>query len=151
MENRMNAPAQHALRQRVSDLLDDFWEKIGTQHTGVSGRAYHEVSAEADLSTGAEGLRIEMDLPGMDEADIDISLRDRVLTISGEKRAERDVSDRTFLLTERAYGSFARSLRLPEGVDTDRLAASYGKGVLTVTAPLKAGVRPKKKIEIRSR
>ena len=148
MEQRPSAP--HALRQRVNELLGEFWERIGTHHTGVSGRAYHEVPAEADLSTGAEGLRIEMDLPGVDEADIEVSVRDRVLTISGQKRVERELSGRTFLVSERATGKFARSFLLPESVDTDRLAASYDKGVLSVTAPLKKGARPQKKIKIQS-
>ena len=150
MEQQPSTSTKNAMRRRVNELLEEFWEKIGTQHAGISGRAYQEVPAETDLSTGTEGLRIEMDLPGVDVKDIEVSLRDQVLTIAGEKRVEREVSGRTYLVTERSYGSFARSFMIPESVDTERLSAAYDKGVLTVTAPVKKGAQPQKKIKIHS-
>lgn len=142
----------HDLRQRISDQLEEFWEKIGMHHTGVSGPAYHGVPAETDVSAGAEGLNIEMELPGMKEADIEVSVHDRLLTISGEKHAEREVKERTYYLSERAYGRFERQFTLPDSVDADKITARYHNGVLSITAPRKAGAQAsQRRIEIKSR
>lgn len=139
------------LRRRINDQLEEFWQKIGTQHTGVSGRVYQGIPTETDVSTDTEGLRIEMEVPGMDVADIEISVRDRVLIVSGEKHAEREVEERTYYLSERAYGRFERQFALPEFVDEDKIAANCRNGVLTITAPVKSGTRSSaRRIEIRT-
>ena len=84
------------------------------------------------------------DLPGVDEADVDISLAGNRLTISGRREAEsRDDNDRYYAY-ERVYGSFSRSFTLPEQIDTDRVTAALDNGVLTVSVPKRPEAQPKK-------
>ena len=121
-------------------------------HTGISGRAYQGVPTDTDLSTGTEGLSIEMELPGMEESDIQVTVHDRVLVISGEKRVEREVKERAYHLSERTYGRFERQFVLPDSIDTNKIVARYRNGVLSVTAPHKAGMASAaKKIKIETR
>ena len=73
------------------------------------------------------------------------------LTIKGEKRAEKEQKEKNFYLSERSYGSFRRNFYVPDGVDRDKIAADFSKGVLTVTMPKTAkAVEQKKKIEVKS-
>lgn len=90
-----------------------------------------------DIAETADALTITAELPGMDEKDVTLTLLDGVLTLKGEKRAEKEERDeqKSYHLVERSYGTFTRSFRLPETVDPDKVAAVFEKGVLTVTVP----------------
>lgn len=78
-------------------------------------------------------LVIKAELPGMKREDVDISFHDGVLTVSGEHKEEEEKEDSRYLLKERRYGSFRRSMTLPQGVDEDNIKASFKEGVLEVT------------------
>ena len=88
-----------------------------------------------DVREIAQGLELTAELPGVAEADIDLSLEGEVLTLRGEKREERKTEERGVHLQERSYGSFQRSLRLPFAPDPASVSASFDKGVLHVTLP----------------
>ncbi|MFY9601254.1 MAG: Hsp20/alpha crystallin family protein, partial [Pseudolabrys sp.] len=81
--------------------------------------------------------------------DVQINLADNVLTIKGEKKAEKEEKDKNYRLVERSYGSFSRSIQLPAGVDAGTIKASISKGVLTVVIPKPAPAQAKK-IEVKS-
>ena len=87
-------------------------------------------------------------MPGLDPKDIDISLSDGLLTIKGEKKQEREEKEENYHLAERSYGSFARSIRLPGEIQSDKIGASYKNGVLKVTLP-KSEEAKKKEIKIK--
>ncbi len=72
-------------------------------------------------------------MPGLEEKDVQINLADNLLTIRGEKKAEKEQKDKNYRLVERSYGSFERALELPEGVNPDAIKANVAKGVLKVT------------------
>lgn len=96
-------------------------------------------------------IQIRADLPGMDEDDIEIRLSDGLLTIQGEKKEEKEEGEKegSYYLAERRYGSFQRSFRIPDGIDTDKVDAAFKKGVLTVTLPkTKEALAKVKKIEV---
>ncbi len=99
------------------------------------------VSKEGDLVIRAE-------LPGVNQEDVDITLQDNVLTISGERKAEREEERGGYFVRERRYGSFSRSLALPEGLDESKVHARYENGVLEVTVEGAAAVREPKRIQI---
>lgn len=84
------------------------------------------------------------DLPGMKREDIDVSVVEGTLTIKGERKAEHEVKEEDYYCSERCYGSFFRSITLPTAVDTEHIEATYENGVLEVTLPKAAEVKPKK-------
>ena len=92
---------------------------------------------------------VEAELPGAEEKDVDVTVRDGVLTIKGEKKSEREEKKQDYHLMERSYGSFERSFRLPDSIDEERIAAHFDKGVLKVTLPKRPEVaRSEKRIPI---
>jgi HSP20 family protein len=142
----------HSLQDRMNEVFEEMWQKIGRHHTAVSGRAYSGPPPHADLSEGSKDLLVEIELPGLDESDIEVLIDDGELTVRGEKKVEREESGRTYVLTERTYGRFARTFRLPPGADTDRAKATFSNGVLTVALPKKAGGKAsERKIPIKSK
>ena len=90
------------------------------------------------------------ELPGLDEKKVGVKVANGVLTIKGEKHEDKEEKNKDFHMRERRFGSFERALRIPESVDTDKIEASFKKGVLTVTLPKTAEAqKPVKKIEVK--
>ena len=87
---------------------------------------------------------VKAELPGMKEEDIDVSVVGDTLTIKGERRAETEAKEENYYCCERSYGSFFRSIALPSTVDAKKIEASYDSGVLEVSLPKVAEVKPKK-------
>ena len=100
-----------------------------------------------DLVETDEDFVLRADLPGLTEKDVNLELDDNVLTVSGERKAEHEERKEGYYRVERASGSFSRSLTLPEGVDADRVTASFERGVLEVRIP-KPEVRKPRKVAI---
>lgn len=98
-----------------------------------------------DVVRGDGELTITAELPGMDPDDVEVTLDDTSLTISGEKSDEREVSDDDRYVCERTFGRFQRRIAMPEGVSADKIAANYDKGVLTVkvTLPEERAIEPR--------
>ena len=88
-----------------------------------------------DVSETKEALVVKAEVPGLDPKDIQISLQEQYLTIKGEKTRETTDKEERYHRVERFYGNFARSVRLPVGVDGSRVTASFKNGLLTVTLP----------------
>lgn len=92
---------------------------------------------------------VTAELPGLDQKDVEVKIANGALVVSGEKKMEREENKDGMFFSERRYGSFKRSFRLPENVDVDKIAASFEKGVLRVTLPKSAHTQPQeKKIDI---
>jgi len=87
---------------------------------------------------------VKVELPGMKEEDIDVSVSDDTLTIKGERKSESEVNEESYYCCERSYGSFFRSIALPSTVDAEKIEASYENGVLEVNLTKAAEVKPKK-------
>ena len=79
---------------------------------------------------------VKADLPGLDEKDINLTIHNGVLSLRGEKKSEHTDERDNYHMMERSYGSFQRSIRLPDTIDEDKVEARFDKGVLTVTLPL---------------
>jgi HSP20 family protein len=105
---------------------------------------------ELDVREGTNSIAIEVELPGVEEKDISVTLTNGVLTIKGEKKQEKQEKSENYHVTERSFGSFQRSLRLPEVVDDTKVEAKFDKGVLKVTAAKKPeAVKAERRIEIK--
>jgi HSP20 family protein len=144
-----------ALRAQMDHLFDNFasdwrlptlprnlWELEPSQ-TSLWDRGAVDVRFEVAESDDA--IELSAELPGIDEKDVELTLVDGVLTIKGEKKAEKETKEKDYYLSERHYGSFVRSLRLPESIDEGKIKAKFDKGVLKVTLPKLAEAKKKKK------
>src|SRR6185503_4706721 len=97
-----------------------------------------------DLVETADHFVLRADLPGMSEEDVNIEVEDRVLTVSGERKSEHSENKEGYHRVERAFGSFSRSLTLPEGVDPEAVAASFDRGVLEIRIPKPEARKPRR-------
>src|SRR3954469_11094437 len=102
---------------------------------------------EMDLVESQDHYLLKADLPGMKQEDVSIEFNDGTLTISGERKAEYERSEKGFFRLERSFGKFSRSLTLPEGVNPDKIEASFHDGVLEVPIP-KPEARKPRRIEV---
>jgi len=117
------------LRDEIDQLFDDF--SLVRPGRGIFAfPAAVEFSPAMELTDKKDRYELSVELPGMEEKDIDIECADGVLTISGEKREETEEKTDGYLVSERSYGSFRRQLTLPADVDPDAIDAKYSKGVL---------------------
>ena len=104
-----------------------------------------------DVTEDDMAYKIAAELPGLDEKDVEVSVTGDVLTLKGEKRQEKEEKNKNWYVSERAYGSFQRAFTLPPGVDREKIAADFVKGVLTVTLPKSAEAqKSQKKIEVKT-
>jgi HSP20 family protein len=104
-----------------------------------------------DLSEDEKAYKITAELPGIDAKDVDVSVSGDMLVFKGEKHQEKEEKDTSHYLCERSYGAFRRAFRLPDGVDRDKVAADFAKGVLTITLPkTPEAQKQSKKIEIKA-
>lgn len=129
-----------SLQREIDRLFDDFTAGF----PALSTRGGAELLPSVDVTETDKQIEITAELPGLEEKDVQVNFADNVLTIRGEKKAEKEEKDKTYRLVERSYGSFMRSLELPEGVDADAIKASIDKGVLKVTVPKPAPAQVKK-------
>jgi HSP20 family protein len=97
-----------------------------------------------DLVEAEDHFVLKADLPGLREGDVNIEVQDGTLTISGERKAEHEQRERGWYRIERSFGSFNRSLTLPDGVDPDGIAASFSDGVLEVRIPKPEERKPRR-------
>ncbi len=114
-------------------------------------RASRPWSPAVDISETEDALVVQADLPGIDLKDIDIRLENETLTVSGQRKFEKEEKVKGYHRIERSYGTFVRSFSVPSTVETDKVAAAYREGVLTVTLPKKEAAKPRQvKVEVRS-
>jgi HSP20 family protein len=118
-----------SLQSEVNRLFDTFFGG-----GPANGRAQRWVPS-MDLVETDNHLVLKADLPGLDRDDVNIEVKDGVLTVSGERRAEHEERQDGYYRMERAFGGFSRSMSLPENVDADRISASFDKGVLEIRIP----------------
>ena len=128
-----------SLQSDVNRLFNAFFD------TPVSGgTALRRWVPAMDLVETEDHFVLRADLPGLSEEDVAIELEDRVLTLSGERRAEHEERQDGYHRVERATGSFSRTLTLPEGIDADGIEASFDRGVLEVRVPKPEERKPRK-------
>ena len=105
----------------------------------------------ADVFARGEDLVIRVELAGVDREDIEVTLNDNVLTVSGERRRELDEEEVSFYVSERYYGVFRRSMTLPSGLDESKISADFDNGLMEITVRGGATTVEPRRIEIRSK
>lgn len=133
-------PSMRSMRQMFD--LEPFWPDDSALGMNVPA---------VDFAEDDRGYKITAELPGLDEKNIEVSLSGDRLVLKGEKCQEKEEKDKNYYLSERSYGSFQRTFRLPDGVDPDKVGASFAKGVLTISLPKTAQAQKQQKnIEIKA-
>ena len=128
---------------RYSNLLRPFHD--------IGHRIADFFAPNAEAAVTSEQYEINMELPGVSLEDIHIDLHENTLTICGEKKTEREEKGKTYFFSERTFGSFERSFRLPANAEADKIAADFKGGLLSIQVP-KSGPPPEKarRVEIKS-
>lgn len=148
-----------ALRREIDRLFENFNggffsspAERGTRDLDLF-RGFDSVlsSPAMDIAEKKGSYEISAELPGMDENNIELNISDGILTIAGEKTNERKEEEEDYYIQERHYGSFRRSVRVPDDVNIDKIDARFQKGVLKITLPRKPGAtKPTKKIDVKA-
>ena len=127
--------------RELSTMRDQMDRLMGSYFRGsrLAGDAW---APDLDVSETDEEILIKADLPGVDEKDLSVSLSGTNLLIKGEKKEEKEEKGKHFHRIERSFGSFQRTVALPVAVDSSRIKAEYGKGVLEIHLPKKSEVKP---------
>lgn len=144
-----------SLRTEIDRLFDDFgpssWRPLTRPLLGRLSSASKDwvVSPAVDVVEKDDAFEITAEVPGLDEKNIEVRLANGLLTIRGEKSEEKEEKDKSYHISERSYGSFQRAFQLPEYIDSERVNASFAKGVLKVTLPKTPNAKSNdRKIEI---
>ena len=140
------------LRSEIDRLFDSFMGGLPTFPSmfGPGGSRGFALSPSMDVKETNKEIVVETELPGLDEKDISLTVQNGVLTIQGEKKLDYDEEKENYHVMERRYGSFQRSLRLPDTVDDTKINARFDNGVLKVTLPKRPELtREQRKIEIK--
>ncbi len=128
-----------------------WWPQLYEPLKGLGEKVADWFAPRSEASALQDCYEIDLELPGVKPEDIDIQLQDGQLTVKGEKRFSREEKGRSFFFSERQYGAFQRSFRLPADADNDQIAASFCDGVLMLKVPKSGGGGGNaRKIEVRS-
>lgn len=100
-----------------------------------------KMDVKMDVKETKDAYVVAAELPGMDQKDINVALTEETLTVSGDKREDKEEKDGRSLRLERSYGAFERSIRLPSAVDGSRVTATFKDGVVTITLPKAPGAK----------
>lgn len=124
-----------SLQREIDRLFDEFTGGRRWLHRTPEWRGWSLESPAVDVAETDDAFEISVEMPGMDAKDIEISASDGMLSIKGEKTAEKEEKKKRYYLSERRYGAFERSFALPRGVDVDKISADHKAGVLKITLP----------------
>lgn len=130
IQDRMNRLFSNALRSSFDEGED-------------GGSVLSDWSPAVDIWEDADSIEIRAELPGMEMKEIDVRIVDHALTIRGEKKLEREEKRDNYHRVERTYGRFQRTFNLPNGIQTDKITATYSQGVLKILLPKREESKPK--------
>lgn len=127
----------------MRSALDRYWPADDTESTGLR--------VSTDMHREGDDLLVTVELPGVEPAEVEVTVEGDMLTIKGQKSTETESKEEDRYLRERRFGRFERRIALPDGVDPDAITADYDKGVLEVRVPLPSEAAPEPhKIPVRS-
>jgi HSP20 family protein len=129
-------------RRNMDKLFDDFFFLTPTS------LFKNDWEPTVDVEEDDKSIHVKAEIPGIDEKDLDVKIEDNILTLSGEKKEEREEKNKNYIFSERKFGSFSRTISLPEGIKTDKINATFKKGVLNIDIP-KDETKEAKKIAIK--
>jgi len=138
---KYSRPESDVFNRRFSDIMDEFF------NDAVATRK-NTFAPSIDISETDKQFIVDVEVPGINKKDIELNLENNMLTISGERSFNKEEEGKQYHRVESHYGTFNRSFRLPENVDSDSIKATYNNGILNITVD-KSEEKLKKQIEIK--
>jgi len=136
-----------SLQERMNRLFEQTLDHSRGEREGMVAGTW---APAVDIYETPDSIVLQAELPGLSKDDIDIQVRDNVLTLKGERRSEKEVKEGNYLRVERAYGGFQRAFTLPAAVQADKIRAVFKDGVLDVSIPKVEEAKPKQiKIDVK--
>ncbi len=129
----------YALQNRMNRLFEEQYGGKSEDSLTTAGAFVPPV----DIYEDEHSIQLKLEVPGIDEKDLDIKVENNTLTVSGERKFEKEEKEENFRRVERRYGSFTRSFTLPNTVNTEDINASYDNGVLNIRLAKRAEAKPK--------
>ncbi|MCX7821589.1 MAG: Hsp20/alpha crystallin family protein [Brevinematales bacterium] len=145
---KRDSPKLSLLEKSFKDTFSEFLKNFFDDDFFSTELVRSDFEPRVDVYEKNNNIVVKADIPGIDEKDLSVELEGNVLTISGKKEEEKEVKEKNYHRIERSYGSFCRSITLPDGIEADKISAEYKKGVLTVNIP-KSKTAEAKKIEVK--
>jgi HSP20 family protein len=127
------------LQDRINRVFRDTYSQGGQDQS----LATSSFAPAVDVYEDEHNVTLKVEVPGIDEKDIDIRLENNTLTVHGERKIEKEEKEENYRRVERQYGSFTRTFTLPTTLDSENVSANYDKGVLSITLPKKAEAKPR--------
>src|SRR5215813_13515447 len=127
------------LQSRMNRLFHDSFTPEGREEALTTST----FAPPVDVYEDDHHVTLKIEVPGIEEKDVDVRVENNTLTVHGERKFEKEEKEENFRRVERQYGSFTRSFTLPNTVDTEHVQANYDKGILKVSLPKKAEAKPK--------
>ena len=131
------------LQDRVNRLFRDSYRGVNQDAGHDDSLATSSFSPAVDVYEDEHKVTLKIEVPGIDEKDIDVRVENNTLTVRGERKIEKEEKEENYRRVERQYGSFTRTFTLPTTVDSENVSATYDKGVLKIALPKKAEAKPK--------
>jgi HSP20 family protein len=132
---------------REFSTLQDRMNRLFRESYGPEGREESLTTTTfappVDVYEDEHTVSLKIEVPGIDEKDIDVRIENNVLTVHGERKFEKEEKEENFRRVERQYGSFTRTFTLPTTVDSEKVSANYDKGILKIALPKKSEAKPK--------
>ena len=139
-------PYHRHLQDRMNRLLRESLNPVGPEET-LTTTGFAPL---VDVYEDEHNFTLKIEVPGVEEKDIDVRIENNTLIVHGERKFEKEEKEENYRRVERQYGSFTRSFTLPDSVDMGQVSAHYDKGVLKIKLPKKAEAKPKQiKVNIR--
>jgi len=127
------------LQDRMNRLFRESFNQAG-QDESLTNTNF---APAVDVYEDEHNVTLKIEVPGIDEKDIDVRIENNTLTVHGERKIEKEEKEENYRRVERQYGSFIRTFTLPTTVDSEKVSANYDKGVLKIALPKKAEAKPK--------
>lgn len=133
----------HRFTKEIDNFFNDFFNSPALRED-----SNFDFIPRVNISETDHDVSLKFELPGMEKDDIKVMIKDKVLTVSGERKTENEETGKNFVRSEMSYGSFSRSFTLPETVSQDKVDANYKNGILELTLMKKEEAKPKE-VEIK--
>src|SRR5438309_9762582 len=127
------------LQVRMNRLFQESFRREGREESLTTT----SFAPAVDVYEDEHNVTVKIEVPGIDEKDIDVRVENNTLTVHGERKFEKEEKEENYRRVERQYGSFTRTFALPQTVESEKVSATYDQGVLKITLPKKAEAKPK--------